>query len=138
MPIEVPSDKYKDAVQAMERRIRKGQVPGISDPADAKDLVRKGHVTYSQARNIARFGTIESLTYDAGSGVRLAVTSFGISAAVAFALAVWNGEDMEVAVRRSCMTGLRVGSAGLGNRHIGGSVWPHRCRGGGCGTRPIG
>ena len=110
MLVEVPSDKYDAAVQAMEHRIRKGQVPGISDPVDAKDLVRKGRLTYAQARNIARFGTIESLTYDAASGIRLAGTSMGISAAVVFALGVWNGEDIEVTLRRSCMTGLRVGS----------------------------
>lgn len=45
MKIEVPSDKYDDAVRAMEERIRRGEVPGVSDPAKAKEIVCKGHFT---------------------------------------------------------------------------------------------
>ena len=29
MQIEVPSDKYDDAVKAMKERIRRGQIPGV-------------------------------------------------------------------------------------------------------------
>ncbi len=36
MQIEVPSDKYDSAVQALEEKIKRGQVKGISDPAQAK------------------------------------------------------------------------------------------------------
>lgn len=92
MQIEVPSDKYDSAVQAMENRIKKGQVPGVTDPELAKDIVRKGAFTYEQVRNIAKFGTIESLTYDAVNGIKLAGTAMGISAAVSFAVSLWNGE----------------------------------------------
>ena len=65
MQIEVPSDKYDSAVQAMENRIKNGQIPGVSDPGKAKEIVRRGAFTYEQVRNIARFGTVQSLTYDA-------------------------------------------------------------------------
>ena len=51
MQIEVPADKYDDAVKAMQDRIDKGQVPGVKD---AKEIVRKGNVTYEQAKNIAK------------------------------------------------------------------------------------
>ena len=64
MQIEVPSDKYDSAVKAMENRIKEGQVAGITDPELAKEIVRKGAFTYEQVKNIAKFGTIESLTYD--------------------------------------------------------------------------
>ena len=110
MLIEVPSDKHAAAVQAMEHRIRTGQVPGVSDPKQAKAIVRKGWVTYAQARNVARFGTIESLTYDAVRGVRLAGTSMGVSAAIVFAVSVRNGDDAKDALRKSCVTGLQIGS----------------------------
>ena len=110
MLIEVPSDKHSAAVQAMEQRIRTGQVPGVSDPAQAKMIVRKGWLTYAQARNVARFGTIESLTYDAVRGVRLAGTSMGLSAAIVFAVSVRNGDNAEDALRKSCVTGLQIGS----------------------------
>lgn len=65
MQIEVPSDKYEEALRAMEEKIRNGQVHGVTDPEEAKNIVRKGHFTYAQAKNIAKAGTIESLTYDA-------------------------------------------------------------------------
>ncbi|ODY35034.1 hypothetical protein BBM19_23575 [Vibrio parahaemolyticus] len=109
MQIEVPSDKYDSAVQAMENRIKKGQVPGVTDPELAKDIVKKGTFTYEQVRNIAKFGTIESLTYDAVNGIKLAGTAMGISAAVSFAVSLWNGEDWEKALESSCFVGLKVG-----------------------------
>ncbi len=109
MQIEVPSDKYDSAIQAMENRIRNGQIPGVSDPGKAKGIVRRGAFTYEQVRNIARFGTVQSLTYDAVNGIKLAGTSMGISAALSFAVAVWNGEDWEKALQGACHTGLKVG-----------------------------
>jgi len=110
MQIEVPSDKYDGAIQAMEHRIGKGRVPGISDPGQAKQIMLKGRFAHAQVRIIARFGTVESLTCDAANGVRLAGTSMGISAAVAFATAIWSGEDIQDALSKSCMTGLQIGS----------------------------
>ncbi len=109
MQIEVPSDEYDSAVQAMQNRIRNGQIPGVSDPGKAKEIVRKGAFTYEQVRNIAKFGTVQSLTYDAVNGIKLAGTSMGISAALSFAVAVWNGEDWEKALKGACYTGLKVG-----------------------------
>lgn len=41
MKIEVPSDKYDEAVMAMEEKIKNGQVKGVSDPNEAKNIVKK-------------------------------------------------------------------------------------------------
>ena len=109
MQIEVPSDMYEAAVKAMEARIERGQVKGVSDPAKATEIVRKGNFTYAQAKNIARFGTVESLTYDAVNGVKLAGQAMGISAAVSFAVSIWNGEELDVALKQACKTGIKVG-----------------------------
>lgn len=109
MQIEVSSDMYEGAVKAMEARIEKGQVKGVSDPARAKEIVRKGNFTYAQAKNIARFGTVESLTYDAVNGVKLAGQAMGISAALSFAVSIWNGEEPSVALKQACRTGIKVG-----------------------------
>lgn len=110
MPIEVPADAgiYESAVKAMRRRIVNGEVPGVSDPAEAENLVRRGNVTYQQAMNIAKAGTIESITYDAVNGAIVATSAFGISAVVTFAAAIWNGENWKDAVRMSVESGLRV------------------------------
>ena len=109
MQIEVPSDMYEGAVKAMEARIERGEVNGVTDPAKAREIVRKGHFTYAQAKNIARFGTVESLTYDAVNGIKLASQAMGISAAVSFALSIWNGEELDVALKKACKTGIKIG-----------------------------
>lgn len=109
MQIEVPSDKYDAAVQAMENRIKNNEVPGVTDPKEAKNIVKKGHFTYEQAKNIAKSGTVESITYDAVNGAIIATTAFGLSTVLSFATSVWNGEDFDVALKNATYTGLKVG-----------------------------
>ncbi len=109
MQIEVPSDMYDAAVKAMEHRISNGEVPGVTDPAEAKNIVRKGHFTYQQVKNIAKAGTVESIAFDAASGAIIAVNTFGITAVLSFATALWNGEDFNVAIKSAATNGLKVG-----------------------------
>lgn len=109
MQIEVPSDMYDSAVQAMEHRIQNGEIKGISDPAEAKNIVRKGSYTYKQAKNIAKAGNIDSLKFDAQTGAITAAYSGGISALVSFATSIWNGDEPFIALKNSVMTGLKVG-----------------------------
>lgn len=109
MQIEVPADKYDAAVKAMENRIKNGEVSGITDPAEAKKIVRKGHFTYKQARNVAKAGTVESITFDAVNGAIIATSAFGISTVLSFATSVWNGDEMDVAIKNATYTGLKVG-----------------------------
>ena len=109
MLIEVPSDKYDDAVKALADKISKGKVAGISEPSKAQDIIKKGNITYEQARLIAKAGTIEGLTYDALNGIRLTAMATGISAAITFSLALWNGDDFDTALMAACRSGLIVG-----------------------------
>lgn len=135
MQIEVPSDKYDDAIRAMEEKIRRGQMEGVSNPEEAKNIIRKGHFTYEQARNIAKAGTVESLTYDAVNGAIVATTAFGVTAMITLATSVWNGEDFDDALKLATYSGLKVGGtafitsilasqlskAGLNSALVGGS-----------------
>lgn len=109
MQIEVPSDHYQDALNAMENRIKNGDIPGVFDPAEAKNIVKRGHFTYQQAKNIAKAGTVESIVFDSFNGAIIATNSFGISATLSFATSLWNGEDFEVAIKTAAHTGLKVG-----------------------------
>ncbi len=109
MKIEVPSDQYDDAVCYMKEHIENGDIPGISDAEQATEIVRKGNITYKQAKNIAKAGNIDSIKYDAVNGCVDFAYSFGISAAVEFAVGLWNGEDIETALSQSALTGLQVG-----------------------------
>ena len=107
--LEVPKDQYDECVARMRSRIQKGDVPGHTNPADAEDLVKKGTVTYKQARNIARAGNIDSIVFDAKTGAALASGVFGLS----FAINYWQGhrrglndrEAVSVAFQEAFATG---------------------------------
>lgn len=110
MQIEVPHDKkiYDDAIKAMKEKISNGQVPGETNPENAKNYVRRGHITYLQAYNIAGSGSIESIALDATQGIICALPGAGITTVLTFAAAVWNGKDLKVAAKTSALAGLRV------------------------------
>ena len=109
MQIEVPSDLYDDAIKAMMERIRRKQIPGVDNPEEAKNIVRKGNFTYEQAKNISRFGTVESLAYDAVNGIIIGKSVFCISAIITFAVSVWSGRNFEEALKDSIISGIKTG-----------------------------
>lgn len=108
MQIEVPRDQYNQAVQEMQKRIKSGQVPGETNPENAKDYVRKGHFTYAQANNIALAGSIEGIAVDISQGIVCSLPGAGITFALSFASAVWHGQDIKEAAKQSTLSGLKV------------------------------
>lgn len=118
MQLEVPADQYEKAVELMARRIEQGQVPGVTNPADAKDIVRRGHFTYAQAKNIVRFGTVESLTFDAATGAIVSTNAFGLTATLTFAQSLWRGDSPDLAVENAVYAGLQTGGAAFANSVI--------------------
>lgn len=108
MQIEVPRDQYHKAVDLMKKRIEDGQVPGETNPENAKNYVRRGHITYLQAYNIAGSGSIESITFDALQGIVCAVPGAGITTILTFATAVWNGAEIKDAAKVSVIAGFKV------------------------------
>lgn len=109
MQIEVPSDKYNSAVQAMRKKIEEGKIPGITDSGEAENIVRPGHFTYEQAKNIAKAGTVESLAYDAFTGTIIATSAGSVTVAITLAINIWNGEDFKTSLKLATYSGLRVG-----------------------------
>jgi len=93
--LEVPADQYEDCVKFMRKRIERGKVPGIKNPAKAKKIIRQGSVTYEQAKNIARAGNIDSLVFDAKTQIVTSISVFPISFAVTFAHSRWRGESIK-------------------------------------------
>ena len=57
----------------------------------------------------AKAGTVESITFDAVNGMVIAGYTFGLSAALTFAVAVWKGESREKALKAAAAAGLKVG-----------------------------
>ncbi|WP_204629507.1 hypothetical protein [Haemophilus haemolyticus] len=119
MKIEVPKDFFEAAKQAFAERVKRGEVVDITGMSKAEidklakelsdETIKGSPFTYAQARNIAKFGTIESLTYDAVNGIKLAGTAMGITAVISFAQAVWSGENFDIALKEACYSGLKVG-----------------------------
>lgn len=111
MQLEVPKDQYEAALKLMEKRIKDGKVPGVTDPADAKKLVRQGNVTYAQARNIAKAGNMDSLKYDARNSVVTCSAAFGIGFALEFGAGIWAGEKPIASMKNAVTRGIQT--AGL-------------------------
>lgn len=120
MKIEVPSDQFDDAVEVMKDKIRKGQLEnvGITDPEDAQKLVKKGALTYKQAVNLAKAGTVESLAYDAATGTVTAGCALGISSLIVFSVSCLNGESPEAALKVAAVEGLKAGGIAFGTSII--------------------
>lgn len=111
MQLEVPSDQYEEAVKIMAKKIEDGKVPNCNNPSKAKELVRKGNITLEQATNLAKAGTIESLSFDAINGVVIGTSAAGISATITFARALWNGEELNSAIDNAVFIGIQAGGS---------------------------
>ena len=122
MQIEVPKDQYLNAVKHMEDRIREGSVRGVTDPAEAKNIIRQGNITYRQSINIGKAGTIDSLIYDAKTGVITCGFAFGISALVDYWAATRNGVDPALAIQSALVTELKVGGITFASSVLAGQL----------------
>ncbi len=108
MMVEVPKDQYDRAIDLMKKRITEGKVPDVNDPNAAYDIIRKGKLTYTQARNLAKAGTIESITFDVITGAVNCSFAFGLSALVSFAFTFRKTMDAKEAAREAAITGLQT------------------------------
>lgn len=108
MQLEVPKDQYEAAVKEMEKRIENGEVQGITDPNEAKNIIKEGDLTYIQAINTTKFGTIESLQYDFRKGVIIGFSAGGISFALNTAITYWRTKDMKLAIKSSAIIGIKT------------------------------
>ncbi len=107
--LEVPNDQYNEAINKMSEKIKEGKVPGVHNPDEAIKIVKKGDVTYQQAKNIAKAGNIDSLIFDAKAQCVTTSYAFGISFVVQYANCLWNGMDKTDALKISVTTGLKTG-----------------------------
>lgn len=111
MLIEVPFGQGTECIKLMEKRISTGQVPGVSDPSLASEIILEGQITHSQAINIAKFGKIESLLYDSAHGMVSFRNNFGLSATFAYFQARWNGEDHQSSLKKAYAIGIKSGGS---------------------------
>ena len=111
--LEVPRDQYQACVRLMRDRIVQGAVPGLNNPADAEKIVRRGTVTYKQAKNIARPGNVESLAFDAMTQATTSASVAGIALAANFAQGCRGGANAQDAMRAALKAAFSTGSKTL-------------------------
>ncbi len=109
MQLEVPKDQYEQAVKVMEDKIKQVKVPGVTDPKEAKNIVRKGSVTLQEAKNYSKFCTKESLKYDARNGFVVAMVAFGVSFVVNVSICYFKERDLKKALKESVIIGINAG-----------------------------
>ena len=108
MQLEVPKDQYDKVLAGFKEKIRQGKVEGVTDPEQAEKIVRRGRLTYNQAVNLTKPGTIESLTYDALTGAVMCSCAFGITFVVTVFLTWRKTGDIKQAIKAGASAGLQV------------------------------
>ena len=111
--LEVPNEQYPRCVELMRKRISEGRVPGHKNPADAEEIIKKGRLTYRQARDVARPGNMESLKLDLKTGASYASGMFGASLACNYWRERRDGKDGTDAIKAGFQSALRDGCAAL-------------------------
>ena len=106
MQVEVPSDKYYEAINAFRAKILEGKVPGVTNPDDAYKYIRRGKLTYQQALNLCKPGTIESLSYDAATGFVCCSFALGISFLTTYILCYTQTGDKKEALNAALIAGV--------------------------------
>lgn len=108
MKLEVPRDQYDKCVELLKKRILKGQVPGVTNPAVAKNIVRRSKLTYYQSLNLAKSGTIESLAWDSATGIIDCTTIVSLSVVSSFCLTYWKTRDIKESTENAIQSGIEV------------------------------
>lgn len=108
MQIEVPKDKYAEAVNAFRKKILEGKIPGVTNPDDASKYIKQGRLTYKQAVNLSKPGTIESLTYDAATGIVNCSFALGITFLITFVFSYTQSGDRNEAMKTALAAGIQV------------------------------
>ena len=111
--LEVPKDQYDECVKLMRDKIAQGKVPGVTNPQSAEALVKRGDVTYKQARNIARAGNIDSIWFDAKTHAVTTSYVFAISFAIHLGKRIWNGESNQDALKGALVSAMTAGGVTL-------------------------
>ncbi len=103
--IEIPCDKYEEAISDFEDRIREGITQTVMDP---KEVLIRGNINYNQAKSIANEGRIKGLDFFEIDGSIECEHILGISGSIEYALSIWNGETREEALSKSVVRAIKV------------------------------
>lgn len=111
MKLEVPRDQYDDAIRLMRNRIENGEVPGVTDPNMAEQMVIKGHYTYDEAVRIAKAGNLDSIKFDIQTQAVACAFACGLSFSVTYCTAKAKGMSHTEALKVASIQTAKSGGA---------------------------
>ena len=95
--IEIPCDKYEDAISDFLERIREGLT--VNQDIYPDEILKRGTITYNQAKDISYEGKIKAIErYSIDESIECDHV-LGMSASIEYALSIWNGENQEIALK---------------------------------------
>lgn len=122
MKLEVPRDQYEEAVRIMRGRIANGEVPGVSDPNMANQVVIKGHYTYDEAVRIAKAGNLDSIRFDVKTQSVACTFACGLSFAVTYFTAKSKGmshtDALKFAAKQAAKSGVSTMLSGVAAQQL--------------------
>lgn len=122
MKLEVPSDQYDEAIRIMRGKIAGGEVPGVTDPKMAEQMVIKGHYTYKEAVRIAKAGNLDSIKFDVRTQAVACGFACGLSFAVSYFTAKANGmthgDAMKTASKQAAKSGATTMITGVAAQQL--------------------
>lgn len=113
MKLEVPKGQGPEATRLFAERIRRGEVPGVTDPAMAKDIIVEGHCTYRQAQRLLKAGNLTSLKYDVMSHGVTCLCLTGLTFVVTYAGARTDGKSPKEAFNMAWKHALATGATSM-------------------------
>lgn len=103
--IEVPYDKYEEAIIDFTERKKEGLVNSSIDPTT---VLKMGNFTYNQVKNIANLNKIKGLSVFEIDGSIETDHILGISGSIEYALSIWNGDTKEEALEKSIIRAMKI------------------------------
>ena len=117
MQVEVPKDQYRSILLQLEQRIAQGKVEGVSDPQQAKAILKQGRYSYKQVVKMVKVGTFAGLKYDVQTGVIAASAAGSMSLILGMATGEWRDGKWKRTCKKSAKAAGCVG-AGATAAHV--------------------
>ncbi|WP_092926847.1 hypothetical protein [Romboutsia hominis] len=103
--IEIPFDKYEEAISDFQDRIKEGIAQKDMNP---KAILKRGTISYNQAKELAIDGKIKGLDFFEIDGSVECEHILGISGSIEYALSIWNGESKIEALEKAVIRSIKV------------------------------
>lgn len=103
--IEIPLDKYEEAIADFEDRIKEGMTHATLEP---KEILKRGAFTYNQAKIIANEGKVRGIEFFEIDGSVEVEHMLGMSGCIEYALSIWNGDSKNEALIKAILRSIKI------------------------------